>query len=52
VIGPSQNPVSTYARQHRKTGTNIHALNVTRTEDLSVQAIKAYVSDRAANGTG
>jgi hypothetical protein len=32
--------------------TNIHALSAIRTHGLSVQAIKAYVSDRAATGTG
>jgi hypothetical protein len=31
-------------------GRNIHALNGIRTHGLSVQAIKAYASDRAATG--
>jgi hypothetical protein len=35
-----------------QTKTNIHALSGIRTHGLSVQAIKAYSSDRAATGTG
>jgi hypothetical protein len=33
------------------TRTNIHALSGIRAHGLNVQAIKAYVSDRAATGT-
>jgi hypothetical protein len=40
------------ATQHRKTRKNIRALSEIRNHDLSVQAIKAYVSDRTASGTG
>jgi hypothetical protein len=32
--------------------TNIHALNGIQTHGLSVQAIKAYASERVATGTG
>jgi hypothetical protein len=32
--------------------TDIHALSGIRTNDLSVQAIKANVSDRAGTGAG
>jgi hypothetical protein len=35
-----------------KTWTNIHALSRIQTHGLSVQAIKAYVSDHAATVTG
>jgi hypothetical protein len=35
-----------------QTKTNIHALSGIRTHSTSVQAIKAYASDRAATGTG
>jgi hypothetical protein len=35
-----------------KTRTNILALNGIQTHGLSVQAIEAYASDRAATGTG
>jgi hypothetical protein len=31
--------------------TNIHALSGIRTHDLSVKAMKAYATDRAATGT-
>jgi hypothetical protein len=37
--------------QHTNTRTNIRALSGIRTHCLSVQAIKAYASDRAATGT-
>jgi hypothetical protein len=36
--------------QDRKARTNIHALSGIRTQDFSVQAIKAFVSDHAATG--
>jgi hypothetical protein len=56
LLCTSDQPVakaSTYTgQQHGKTRTNIHALNGIRTHDLSLQAIKAYASHRAANGTG
>jgi hypothetical protein len=32
--------------------TNINALSRIRTHGLSIQAIKAYTSDRMANGIG
>jgi hypothetical protein len=35
-----------------QTRANIHALSGIRTHGLSVQAINAYTSDRAATGTG
>jgi hypothetical protein len=35
-----------------QTRTNIHALSGIQTHSLSIQAIKAYASDRAAIGTG
>jgi hypothetical protein len=35
-----------------QTMTNIHALSGIQTHSLSVQVIKAYASDRVANGTG
>jgi hypothetical protein len=35
-----------------QTRTNIHALSGIQTHGLSIQAIKAYASDRAAIGTG
>jgi hypothetical protein len=38
--------------QHRTTTINVHALSRIRTHELSVQAIKAYASDRAATETG
>jgi hypothetical protein len=34
------------------TRTNIHAISGIRIHGLSVQAIKAYASDRAVSGTG
>jgi hypothetical protein len=39
------------ATQHTKTRTNIHAVSGIRTHDLSIQAIKALTSDRAATET-
>jgi hypothetical protein len=42
----------TYTGQHtQKDGTNTHATSGIPTHDLSVQAIKAFGSDRAATGT-
>jgi hypothetical protein len=35
-----------------QTRTNIHALSEIGIHSLSVQAINAYASDRAASGTG
>jgi hypothetical protein len=47
---PDARPLSTQNSTTRK--KNIHAVSGIRTHDLSVQAIKAYISDRAAAGTG
>jgi hypothetical protein len=47
----SDQPVAR-ATQHTKTRTNIPALSRIWTHDLSVQAIKAYVLDGTATGTG
>jgi hypothetical protein len=38
--------------QDRKSRKNIHALSGVRIHSLSVQAIKAFASDRAVTGTG
>jgi hypothetical protein len=38
--------------QHKKTKTNIHTLYGIRSQDLSVQAIKAYASRGAATWNG
>jgi hypothetical protein len=38
--------------QHRNTKTNINALSVIQTQDLSNQAAKTYTLDRVATGTG
>jgi hypothetical protein len=45
----------TYTRQHdteRRGRTSIQALGRIRAHELSVQEMKAYASDRAANGSG
>jgi hypothetical protein len=51
AIRPSQRTLPPQTTQHRKTKTNVHDLSGIRTHDLSVQAIKAFASDRAAAGT-
>jgi hypothetical protein len=42
--------VSAYRGQHRNTKTNMHALSVIRTHDLSNQAAKTYALNSAATG--
>jgi hypothetical protein len=55
LLWTSDRPVakaSTYTGQHTtQKDEDTHALSGIRTHDLSVQAIKAYASDRAATGT-
>jgi hypothetical protein len=51
-ISPSQGLYLYRAAQHRNTSTNIQALSGIRIHYLSLQAIKAFASDRAATGTG
>jgi hypothetical protein len=38
--------------QNTKTSTDMHALSGLITQDLSIQAIRAFASDRVATGTG
>jgi hypothetical protein len=40
------------AFRHKNTLANIHSFSGIQTHGLSVQAIKAYTSERAVNGTG
>jgi hypothetical protein len=48
VIGPSQGLYLHSTAQHRKTGTNTHALSEFRTHDPSIQAAKTNALDQAA----
>jgi hypothetical protein len=41
-----------YNDDDEQTRTSIHTLSEIRTHSLSIQAIKAYASDRMATGTG
>jgi hypothetical protein len=52
VISPSQGLYRHGTTQHRKTRTNIYALNGIRTHDPSNQPAKTHVSDRTATVTG
>jgi hypothetical protein len=52
VISASQGLYLHRTTQHRKTRTNIHALNGIRTHDPSNQPAKTHSSDRTAAATG
>jgi hypothetical protein len=51
VFSPSRGLYLHRTTQHRKTGTNIHALSWIRTHDLSNQPAKTHASDRTASVT-
>jgi hypothetical protein len=51
VISPSQGLYLHRTTQHKKTRTNIHALNGIRTHDPSNQPAKTHASDRTATVT-
>jgi hypothetical protein len=52
VISPSQGLYLHRTTQHRKTGTNNHALSGIRTHDPSNQPAKTHASERTATVTG
>jgi hypothetical protein len=52
VINPSQGLYLHRTTQHRKTGTNIHALSGIRTHDPSNQPAETHATDCTATVTG
>lgn len=52
LLSEIMNNVDNWTAQHRNTETNNHAVSGIQSHDLSVQAVNACATDRAATGTG